>query len=74
MPTNTSQGDGSFLSRKFIITVIGLIAITIIALYCAGKEGLNGEHISQIATSIAGITGAYVIGQGYADGQNAKFK
>jgi hypothetical protein len=34
--------------------------------------GIAGEEISGIVTSIAGIVGAYVIGQSYADGQVVK--
>lgn len=34
--------------------------------------GVPGEEISGIVASIAGLLGAYVIGQGYADGQAVK--
>ena len=64
-----SQGEG-FTSRKFIITLLGLIVILAVAIY-SSSQGIAGEHISQITTSIAGVTGAYVIGQGYADGQKS---
>lgn len=34
--------------------------------------GIAGEETSEIVTSVAGIVGAYVIGQSYADGQAVK--
>jgi len=43
----------------------------IVAIVSAIK-GIGGEEISGIVASIAGVVGAYVIGQGYADGQAAK--
>lgn len=61
-----SQGEG-LKSRKFWVTIGGLVAIVIAIVSVA--MGIPGEEISGIVASIAGIVGAYVIGQGYADGQ-----
>ncbi len=60
-----SQGVG-IKSRKFWVTILGIVAIVIVTL------AYNGDDISGIVSSIAGIVGAYVIGQGYADGQAVK--
>ena len=65
-----SQGEG-IKSRKFWIPIIGLLAIVIVVPVLA-IVGIAGEEISGIVTSIAGIVGAYVIGQSYADGQAVK--
>ena len=45
--------------------------ILIVATFSATK-GIGGKEISGIVASIAGVVGAYVIGQGYADGQAVK--
>ena len=66
----TKQGDAKS-SRKFRITLVGLGAIVIVSIVSV-PMGVPGEEISGIVTSIAGIVGAYVIGQGYADGQAVK--
>lgn len=65
-----SQGRG-LKSRKFWVTISGLLVILIVAPLLA-IEGIVGEAISGIVTAIAGIVGAYVIGQSYADGQAVK--
>ena len=63
MTQEAKQGD--IKSRKFWVTILGLVVILIVA------TG-SGEEISGIVASIAGVVGAYVIGQGYADGQAVK--
>ncbi len=63
--------QGDIKSRKFRVTIVGLIAISIVAIVCV-LSNIPGEEISGILTPIAGIAGAYVIGQGYADGQAVK--
>ena len=56
-------------SRKFIVTVIALVLIGISVVVGLLKGFVNETNFSGILTSIAGIVGGYVIGQGYADGQ-----
>ena len=69
--TEKKQGDDKFIkSRKFCVTLVGLGVITIAIVSVA--MGVPGGEISGIVTSIAGIVGAYVIGQSYADGQAVK--
>jgi len=63
--------QGDIKSRKFCVTILGLVVILIVATISATK-GIGGEEISGIVASIAGVVGAYVIGQGYADGQAVK--
>ncbi|VUT27661.1 MAG: hypothetical protein SYNGOMJ08_00211 [Candidatus Syntrophoarchaeum sp. GoM_oil] len=65
-----SQGTG-LKSRKFWVTVIGITAIVLVVFILA-RVNIGGEVISGTVTSIAGIVGAYVIGQSYADGQAVK--
>ena len=50
---------GFFKSKKFTAFIVGLIALAITEF--AGVS-------EQIATEIAGIMGAYLLGQGVADG------
>ena len=50
---------GFFKSKKFTAFIVGLIALALTEL--AGVS-------EQIATQIAGIMGAYLLGQGVADG------
>ena len=40
--------------------------------FILARVNIDGEVISGTVTSIAGIVGAYVIGQSYADGQAVK--
>jgi len=65
----TKQGDAK--SRKFYVVMVGLVSILIVVIVCVLHD-IPGEEISGILTPIAGIVGAYVIGQGYADGQAVK--
>jgi LytS/YehU family sensor histidine kinase len=63
-------------SRKLKMTIIGVAAVFLLAII-AIYAGLNKDQLSAIssfATSIAGIVGGYVVGQGYADGQATKAK
>ncbi|MEA3325535.1 MAG: hypothetical protein U9Q37_10490 [Euryarchaeota archaeon] len=66
----TKQGDAK-RSRKFWVTLGGLGVILVVSI-ASVPMGVPGEEISGIVTSVAGIVGAYVIGQGYADGQAVK--
>jgi membrane protein CcdC involved in cytochrome C biogenesis len=63
--------QGDIKSRKFCVTLLGLVVILIVATVSALKS-IDGEAISGIVVAIAGVVGAYVIGQGYADGQAVK--
>ncbi len=70
--TKQGQGEGKLDSRKFVITMAGLILIAGSLIIGAYKGYVNADNFSGILTAISGIVGGYVIGQGYADGQAAK--
>ncbi len=72
MEDKIKQGDDKITkSRKFLVTLLGLIFLLVVAIICVAAD-IPGKEISGILTPIAGIVGAYVIGQGYADGQAVK--
>ena len=63
--------QGSMRSRKFWVTIAGLLAVSAVAIVAIVTDRADSE-IQGIVASFAGIVGAYVIGQGYADGQATK--
>lgn len=56
---------GSIGGKKFVVALLGLIAVVVSA-----KTGIDikAETLDTIVTAIGTIAGAYVIGQGVADG------
>ncbi|GEM_PF-1076262 len=66
------QGESKLDSRKFFITLAGLILVALIIAIGALQGLVTKDNLSGILTAITGIVGGYVIGQGYADGQAAK--
>ena len=66
------QGESKLESRKFVITLAGLLLVALIIVIGATQGLVTKENFSGILTAITGIVGGYVIGQGYADGQAAK--
>lgn len=65
------EKQGGMKSRKLWVAIAGLVVILIIAIIAIVKE-IEATEIKAIIASIAGLVSAYVIGQGYADGQAVK--
>lgn len=66
------QGENKLDSRKFFITLAGLILLA--AFIVIFKDQVTKDNLAGLLTAITGIVGGYVIGQGYADGQATKKK
>ena len=66
------QGKNKLDSRKFFITLAGLILLA--AFIVIFKDQVTKDNLAGLLTAITGIVGGYVIGQGYADGQATKKK
>jgi hypothetical protein len=66
------QGEKWVDSRKFVITIAGLFLIALLIAYGSYYQLITKDNFTGILTSVTGVIGGYVIGQGYADGQAAK--